>query len=267
MEKTVRKTASAVLLIFAALVFFRQFLCAETIRMAWFKVPPHVTVAADGVTPKGPTIELFNTIAARMGCTVEWVGPYPLSRVGLEQKAGSGSLDGTIMHIKTPAVAPLLLYPSRAYFIAHPCIAVSAESPLKRITSIDDIKGFRIGFVKMLSRGYPPMMLNNLDKVVIDDLTGDNWAARNLARLLLGRIDAAYERNQYTLPYQAAVDGIDSRIRVLELPTEPIPHYYVFHKNSPKAEKLLRLYEKATAGMNFNYDAMVRSEIGKLKKR
>lgn len=240
---------------------------AETIRMAWFAVPPHVTVSADGKTPKGPTIELFNMIAAKMECTVEWVGPYPISRVGQEQKAGSGTLDGTILHIKTTAVEPYLLYPGRAYFVAHPCIAVRADSPLRKVWSIDDIIGYRIGFVKMLSLSYPPMIYNNLDKVVIDDLTGDNWTSRNLARLLLGRIDAAYERNQHTLPYQAALDGITGRIRVIELPTEPIQHYYVFHRNSPKAKKLLELYERAVSGMNIDYDAMVRAEIRRAAKK
>ena len=255
-------------LIAAAMCFLMSgALQAETIRMAWFAVPPHVVASADGVTPRGPTIDLFNRIAGRMGCTVEWVGPYPISRVGQEQKAGSGSLDGTILHVKTTAVAPYLLYPGRGYFIARPCIAVRRESPLRKVTSIDDISGFRIGFVKMLSLSYPPMIYNNLDKVTIDDLTGDNWTSRNLARVLLGRIDAAYERNQYTLSYQAALDGIDSRVRVIELPVDPIPHYFVFHRNSKKAEKLLRLYERAVAGMNIDYDAMVRAELGRAGKK
>ena len=266
MGTKVFKTVSVVVAVLAALIVIQQSLQAETIRMAWFAVPPHVTTA-DGGMPKGPSIDLFNKIAARMGCTVEWVGPYPISRVGQEQKAGKGSLDGTILHIRTAAVEPLLLYPRRAYFIARPCIAVRMDSPLKHISTIEDIRGFRIGFVKTLSLSYPPMITNNLDKVIIDDLTGENWTSRNLARLLLGRIDAVYERNPYTLLYQAALDGIAGRIRVLELPDAPIAHYFVFHRNSTKAEKLMRLYEKATAGMNFDYDAMVRSEIERSKRK
>lgn len=239
-------------------------LSAETIRMAWFSVPPHVTVAGDGITPVGPTIALFEAIAARMGCTVEWVGPIPLNRLAIYQKTGEMNLDGTFLYIKTEVIMPYLYYPSKPYFIGIPTLAVRSDNPLKEIRSIADIKGYRIGFVKLLSFKYAPIIGDNLDQVSIDELTGDNWTSRNLAKLLTHRLDAVYERNQYTLAFQAGVDKISDKIKVLPLPGYTVPHYYVFHKKSPKGADLLRRYEQATAGWNFNYDEMVKSEMARL---
>ncbi|WP_319522994.1 hypothetical protein [uncultured Desulfosarcina sp.] len=238
---------------------------AETIRMAWFAVPPHVTVAEDGVTPQGPTITLFNAIAQKMGCTVDWHGPLPLNRLGLYQERRQSEIDGTILHIKTPAILPYLYYPKEPYLIGKPSIAVRVDDPLTSVKTIEDIQGYRIGFVKTFSMSYPAFIKNNLDKVAIDDLTGENWTSRNLAKLLSNRLDAVYERNQYTLGYQAIIDDVEDRIRILELPVEPILHYFVFHKNSDKGKRLLELYEKAVAGMTIDYDGMVRKEMDRLR--
>jgi ABC-type amino acid transport substrate-binding protein len=239
-------------------------LSAETIRMAWFTVPPHISVAEDGVTPTGPSILLFESIAARMGCTVEWVGPIPLNRLGTLQKSRDMNLDGAILHVKTEANTPYLYYPSQPYFIGIPSLAVRADNPLNKIRSIEDIKGYRIGFVKTSSLKYAPIIEDNRDKVIIDDLTGENWTSRNLAKVLTHHLDAAYERNQYTLAFQAAIENISDKIKILPLSDYPMPHYYVFQKNSPKGADLLRRYEQAITGWTFDYDAMVKAEIKRL---
>lgn len=236
---------------------------AETLRMAWFVVHPHVFASPDGKSPIGPSVELFSQIAKRMGCKVEWVGPLPLSRLGSEQKSAIGSLrlDGTFLHIKTPAIERYLLYPRAPYFIGHPSLAVLATNPLTRIRGIEDIRGYRIGFVKTASLSYPPIILANRNVLILDNLSGENWTSRNLQKLLANRLDAVYERNQYTLAFQAAVDGIADQVKILDLPGEAIPHYFVFHRNSKRASGLLDRYEEAVAGMKFDYDAIVRSAI------
>jgi len=240
---------------------------AQSIRMAWFPVPPHSFPAADGKGPTGPSIELFERIAARMGCGVEWIGPLPINRLGEYQKTGELGLDGSILHIKTPAVADLLLYPSRPYFVARPSLAVLYDNPIARVRTIEDIEGYRIGFVKTLSSNYPAFIGEHRDRLRIDELSGEGWVGRNLQKLLSGRLDAVYERNHYTLPYQARLDGIEDRIKVLDLPVDPIPHYFAFHRSSPRAAELLERYEEAVAGLAFDYDAMVQAEIAALSAR
>ena len=170
---------------------------AETIRMVWFIVPPHVTVADDGVTPQGPTITLFNAIAQKMGYTVKWYGPLPLTRLGLYQKQSESAIDGTILHIKTPAVFPYLYYPHEPYFIGKPSLAVRADDALTFIKTIEDLRGYRIGFVKTFSMSYPPFIKNSRDTVIIDDLTGENWTSRNLGKLLIKLIMIVWSEKRW----------------------------------------------------------------------
>lgn len=239
---------------------------AETIRMAWFPVPPHVTIAEDG-TPTGPTISLFEAISGRMGCTVEWVGPIPIKRLGEYQRVGGRDLDGTYMYQKTEGNTRYLYYPKAPYFTGIPSLAVRAEDPLLEITSIEDIEGYRIGYTKTLSSRYIPLIENNRHRVVIDDLTGAKFTSRNLRKVLSRRLDGAYERNQYTLEFLVALDNIADQIKIVPIRGYPIPHYYVFHKNASKSADLLRRYEAAVEEMAFDYDEMVKAEIERLTHR
>jgi len=238
---------------------------APVIRMAWFPVPPHVYASEDGGAPTGPTIDLFNAIAKRMGYKVEWVGPLPIYRLGIYQKTGEMNLDGAIMHMKSPVTLSLLYFPSRPFFMARPSIAIRIDNPLMTVQSINDIRGYRIGFVKTLAGGYPPLIDEHRNQLVMDELSGQDWTRRNLNKLLAGRLDAVYERNQYSLPYQAAMDGVEDQIKVLSFPSAPIPYYFVFHRTSPQGFELLEKYEKAVAGMEFDYDALVLAEMKRLR--
>lgn len=239
---------------------------AETIRMAWFPIPPHVFVAEDGVTPTGPTIELFNSIAMRMGCSVDWIGPLPLSRLTKYQTKYGGGIDGSIFCTKTPVLQPYVYYPQKAYFIAQPCLAVRTDNPLKKIETDKDIWGYRIGYVNLFGLGYPSFLQNNLKHITIQAVSGQDWTSRNLAKLCLNRIDAVFELNRYTLEYQAVVDKVDTKIRILNIPSKPLFHYYVFQKNAPNGKKLLDRYEEAVKGMNIDYIGMLKKEIDKRRK-
>ncbi len=267
MIRQIKEIASFTVIFLLGSLAFVGPLKAESIRMAWFTVPPHAIVADDGVTPEGPSIELFNAIAARMGCTVDWIGPLPLSRLAKYQKEGGETIDGTILTAKSMLLVPFLYFPKEAYFVDFPCLAVRADNPLKSVTTIDDISGYRIGFVKLLELRYPPLIKNNQDKIIIEDLSGSDWTSRNLSKLLVNRIDAVFELNRYAIEYQAIVDNVENKIRILDIPAKPILHYYVFHKNSPKGERLLRRYERAVKGMNIDYDSMVKKEIAKFRKQ
>lgn len=231
--------------------------------MGWFVIPPHVFAQPDGLHPEGPSVELFNRIAKQMGCDVQWVGPLPLTRLGSEQRAKKGSLglDGSPLHTKTPTIERYLLYPRTPYFLGRPSVAVRAADPLTEIRSAQDLKGYRIGFVRTPSGTYPSIIADHRGELILDELSGEDWTTRNLSKLLANRLDGVYERNQYTLAYQAAAEGISDKVRILPLPTESIPFYFVFHRNSPAGKDLLRRYEETVSRMKFNYDAMVREAI------
>jgi ABC-type amino acid transport substrate-binding protein len=261
-------------LTFRCFVFFLFILAcctslpAQAIRMAWFTVPPHMFPPKDGTTiPTGPTIDLFNAIAARMGYSVEWVGPIPLSRLDRDRETGELGLDGGVLTIKVDDWTGYILYPKQPYFVAEPCFAVRSDNPLKKIDSIRDIEGYRIGFAMTLKGFYPSIILDNRDKLVIDEITGEDWTSRNIQKLLDGRLDAVYELNKYTLVYSATVAGVADKIKILLLPADPLAHYFVFNKTSPSGRELLEAYERAVAGMKFDYNAMLEAEIARRMKK
>lgn len=236
-------------------------LSAQAIRMSWFTLPPHVFASADDGPPTGPTVELFDAIAARMGYQVEWVGPLPISRIDSERETGALHLDGGILTIKTSTSVKQLFYPARAYFEAVPCIGVLKTSPLQKVESIVDIDGYRIGFVKVLASIYPPFIADHKDRLVLDELSGEDWTSRNIQKLLEGRLDAVFELNRYSLSYEAAIAGVGDKIRILLLPAAPLEHYFVFFRSSPRAKTLLDSYERAVAGFRFDYGSMLEAEI------
>jgi ABC-type amino acid transport substrate-binding protein len=238
-------------------------LSAQAIRMAWFTLPPHVFAPIGDGPPTGPAIALFEAIAARMGYEVRWVGPLPLSRIDLGRESGELNIDGGILTIKTPELDKQLLYPSRPFFASIPCLGLRADNPLRRIESIRDIDGYRIGFVKALQPIYPTLIAEHRDRLVLDELSGDDWTTRNILKLLKGRLDAVFELNRYSLSYAAAMAGVGSEIKILLLDADPGDHYFVFHKTSPRAQALLDAYERAVAGFKFDYEAMVEAEIAR----
>jgi ABC-type amino acid transport substrate-binding protein len=241
-------------------------LTAKSIRMAWATLPPHNFAPEGDGPPTGPNIELFNAIAARMGYKVEWVGPLPLSRITSEQETGELGLDGTTLAIKTPEWIKNLLYPSKPYFTATPCLGVRVDNPLQKINTIRDIDGYRIGFAKTLASLYPPVIANNKKRLILDELTGDDWVKRNLRKMFEGRLDAVFELNKYSILYEAAMLGEENNVKCLLLPSETLDHYYVFFKISPKARILLNAYERAVAGYKFDYNAMLEAEIARQVK-
>jgi ABC-type amino acid transport substrate-binding protein len=239
---------------------------AQAIRMAWTALPPHIFAqegAEGGGPPTGPTIALFESIAARMGYRVDWVGPLPLSRITSERETGDLKLDGATMSIMTPDWLKQQLYPSRPYFSAVPCIAVRSDNPLHKVDSIADIDGYRIGWATTLASIYPPIIADHKDRLVLDELGGEDWIARNLQKLAVGRLDAVFELNRYSLAYAAAMEGLADKVRILLLPGDPLNHYFVFNRNSPRAQALLDAYERAVAGMKFDYGAMLDAEIAR----
>lgn len=237
-------------------------LFAETIRMAWATLPPHIYASEDGGPPAGPNIDLFNKIAEKMGYTVEWVG-MPLPRITQAMKKGTEGIDGHTLTIKIPEWEKYALYPAKPYFSTNPCIAVEADNPLQRIKSVEDIDGYRIGFAATFTNLYPPIIMQNKNRLILDEISGNDWTQRNISRMLMGRLDAAFELNSYSILYVAKMLRMDKKIKILSLPSKKTDYYHVFFKTSPKAQKLLKAYEKVVADYKFSYDEMLIEEITK----
>jgi len=74
-------------------------LYAETVRMGYFEIKPHMYQDKTG-KPAGASIRYFESIAKEMGYDVEWTEALPFPR--LIYYLQEGSVDGTLVITKNP---------------------------------------------------------------------------------------------------------------------------------------------------------------------
>jgi ABC-type amino acid transport substrate-binding protein len=232
---------------------------AEPIKMGYFILPPHQYVDSDNSKPKGSGIRYFEVLASKMGYTVEWKGPFPLLR--LSEKLKSGAIEGTVGFNKFPQLEQFLDYAATPMYFARPILVVHKENALKKITSVNNIRGWRIGTISTISGVYTPFIDEHRDMFILDALGGNKWAENNIRKLLKGRLDAIFERNQFTLPFVAAKMKVYSQINVLYVPDPPTPMYVAFSKASKRSRILMEKCNMAIPLLTQSYEQMAQSEI------
>lgn len=236
-------------------------LYADTVKMGFFTLPPH-TFKADGPGAKaeGAGITYFEQVAAKMGYVVEWIGPLPLPRLTEYLKLGT-AIDGTVGFPKIPVFEGFLYYTDKPLYMGQPILGVAKDNPLTQIKTIDDIRGFRIGLVKSSSGRYNPLIDENRDKIRLEELGGDKWMETNIEKLIAGRLNALFDRQQYTMPYVAATLKLDQKIKVLPLPSPPTPMFVTFAKASKNGKVLLDKYNAANSQETLNYKDLLQKKI------
>jgi ABC-type amino acid transport substrate-binding protein len=256
------KIKMIIIILFSIFIFLMQPALAETIKIGYFNLQPHTYQGKDG-SATGSAIVYFKMLAQKMGDTVEWIGPLPLPR--LTQNLKDGEIDATLGFPKFPAFEEFLYYPDDHIYIGKPTFAVAKRNKLTKIKNINDIEGFRIGVVKSSSGLYTPIIDNNRDKIDLQELGGEKWMEQNLNKLVSGRLDALYDRQQYTLPYVATTLGIQNKIKLLDAPASPTPFYIAISKKSTKGKELLKRCNTYLRNLKYNYNVLVQKEINKLK--
>lgn len=249
------------------LMFVSPSTLAGTIRMGYFLLPPHVYRVEGETKPRGASISYFEAVSAQMGETVEWVGPLPLSRLGTYLKEGQESLDGTLICPKTPIQEAYLYYPDTPYYAMQYVFAVRRDNPLTEIRTIDDIAGYRIGYIKTVPMIYPPLLDQHLDRVQLEELGGDEWIRQNLQKLIAGRLDAVLDKNQDTIPFEAMRLKLDHEIKILLFPAPSLQIYMTFTKSSPRGQALVTKYNSAVKSLNLNYADFIQQEVAAGQKR
>lgn len=222
---------------------------AETIKMGYFNIPPHSYSVGKDNSPKGASIKYFEALASRMGIKIEWVGPLPFPRLIAALK--EGTIDGSILLTKNRERTAFLYYPETSIFPTYPVFVVKKDNPLNKISSIEDVMNYRVGF--LTGANQTGFLKNNLNKLNMEYIPGENWVGQNLNKLIKGRLDAVYDLNQFTMMYQAKAMKIDDQIKILPLPGTPSGFYTVFSKSSPKGALLLEKYNKALKDNLVNY--------------
>ncbi|MGH1350833.1 MAG: substrate-binding periplasmic protein [Methyloligellaceae bacterium] len=250
---------------FLFLAFSVPAIAGEKIRMGYFMLQPHTYSEIKDGPAKGAGIAYFNKVAEKMGYEVEWVGPLPLPR--LTEYLKSGKVDGTIGFPKFSLFEQFLDYTDSAVYMAQPSLAVSADRSLSSIGKIGDIKDFRIGFVKSKSGKTTPLIDNNRKAIHLREFHGNKWMEQSIRMVQKQRLDALYDRQQYTMRYVAAQLKLEDKIRVLPMPAKPSPMYIAFSKKSSKgAKKLVDASNAAVSKIKADYVALLEKEFSALKK-
>jgi len=234
---------------------------ADTVKMGYFILKPHLYLAEDGTTPAGAAIEYFNAVASKMGYKVEWTGPLPFPR--LIKYLRDGTVDGAQMMAKNEERELFLYYPDSPYSPVQSVLVLRKEHPLDRITSVNDIKGFVVGYLS--GANLSPFMKQHSDQMKIEYIKSDTWFEQNLKKLMLNRIDAVYDQNAVTAKYEAKRLKADDKVRILPLPEPPNHVYTVFSKQSPKGKKLLEQYSKTFKEIDLKYEDYVEKELANIK--
>lgn len=237
----------------------------EKIRMGYFMLPPHTFNDGEEGPPQGAGITYFNRIAEKMGYEVEWIGPLPLPR--LTKFLKTGKVDGTIGFPRFASFEKFLHYTQGTVYMAQPSLGVHADSKLSRITSIDDIHSFRIGFVKSKSGKTTPLIDKNRGVIHLREFHGNKWMEQNIKMVHLHRLDALYDRQEYTMRYVATSLGLGDKIKVLPMPSEARPMFIAFSRNSSKdGKKLTRLCNEVQSEVGVDYNKLLSNEFDKLQK-
>ncbi len=233
---------------------------AEVIKIGYFELPPHFFTDEKAEKPKGAFVSYFEKLASEIGYKTEWVGPLPLPRLTAYLENGE-EIDGTLGFPEYPQLKKYLYYSEMPIFRGKPVLIVRKDNPLKQVLSVENIRGYRIGLIKSLIEKYTPLFDNNRHLIKLEPIGSENWLDQNLNKLLAGRLDALYDRQQYTIPFIAKKKGLDAHIKVLALPDPPTPFYIVFSKLSKKSRKFLRRCNLVSKKLHLNYEALLQKQL------
>ena len=261
-----KRVLLSVLMLFGIVVPLRH-LNAETIKMGYWIHKPHQYLAADG-TVRGASITHFEMMAAKMGHEVEWVGPLPFIR--LVNALRDGSIDGcAIFGSQKPGLGDFVYSSDKPAFLSYAVLVVRADNQLTQITSIQDVEGYRISWLD----GVEPssFLQQNLAHVQMDYIApSDTMWEQSLKKLLLHRIDAVHELNEFTLLAAAKEMRVADQIKILRLPEPGEPMFVVFSKRAPKGKLLVEQYNAAQAAMppfsQEDYEKLIQQEFDALGK-
>jgi len=237
----------------------------ETLKAGYFQHVPHHFQTEDKKL-RGATFTYFDLVAKKMGYDVQWVGPLPISRLLLMMK--QGNLDVYPHSLREDSWSDFLLYPEQSFHYAQAILALRRDTPIKKISSVEDIKNYNINFINDIPASN--FIKQNAQALHIELMahTKTIWQ-QMLRKVVLRRIDAAHDLNAFTLPYIAHQIGLKDDIKILELPEPPVPVIVAFSKNTKNGRKLLEEYNKVQAEMKFghtDYLKLIQKEFEYLDK-
>lgn len=229
-----------------------------SMRVGFFIIAPHVYLEENTLSPKGPAAEHVKKAALAMNVSIQWIGPLPLTR--LQKMLSDGELDASLMINRNKDREQFLFFPQREITSVQSVFMVREHSPLNKISSIADVKHYRVGFIS--SANETPFLRDNKAFLHIEYVTGSGWNEQNIQKLLSNRIDAVYDLNEYSLLYQATLMGVRDKVKVINLPEPPGKVYVVFSKKSAYGSYFYQRYSNAR--FSFDYKEQIAKEFSYL---
>ncbi len=230
---------------------------AENVRMGYFEIRPHMYPDGKSGKAAGASARYFEMLAKEMGYDTEWAGPLPFPR--LIHYLQEGRVDGSLVIWKNPEREKFLHYPAHPYHMPYTIFVVKKDNPLEKISSIDDVKGYRVGFLQ--DANLTPFIKENISDLKLDLISGQDWVKNNLLKLTHGRLDAVYDINEATMPYEAKKMKIADRVKILPLPEAPGKLFVVFSKKAEKGKMLAEKYQKTAEALNLHYQDFLDQEF------
>jgi polar amino acid transport system substrate-binding protein len=231
---------SIVTAIFCLMLSSTGIVWSKPLRVGYFKVAPHAMPGPQG-KPVGVAVEYFKLIAREMQLTdIDFI-LFPLNR--LLNELENNRIDMALLLAKNAERAAKFVYPSEAFCVTKPSIAVDASNPLQKVTSVEDL--LPLSFHET-PRNYRAYTMRD-QRLRIEPLAGNNFTRRCYAMILAGRIDACYQPDHYPIQFEATRAEFASRIKILYLPDPPIGLYSFFSKAS--AGSYLKAYEAALSAV------------------
>jgi len=206
--------------------------------VGYFKVAPHAMPGPQD-KPVGVAVEYFKLIAREMALNdIDFI-LLPLNRLLIELE--NNRIDMALLLAKNDERAGKFIYPTAAFCVTKPSIAVKASNPLQKVMSIEDLLPL---FFHETPGNYRTHTMRD-QRLQIEPLVGNDFTHRCYGMILAGRIDACYQPDHYPIQFEAVREKFASRIRILYLPDPAIGLYSVFSKAS--AGRYIKEYEAALA--------------------
>lgn len=231
-----------------------------TVNVGFFEIKPHSFLSEQTNEATGASVDYLFDVAEQLGYELNWKGPYPFPR--LVEMLKESTIDCAIVFTRNNEREKILNYPNQPYYHVRPIVAVVADSSLKKVDSIDDIQGFKVGY--LAGANQSPIIKNNHDKISLELLSGKNWVEQNIKKLVNGRLDAVYDLNQNTVVYSATLMGLQDKIRIITLPEKEMPLYVVFSRSSETSRMFFDDYNKYIEDNDTNYSKYINNIIAGL---
>ena len=239
----------SVLALLAALCLQPPALAADPVlRVGFFELPPHAQMRQNQAS--GYAIAYFDQIAQQMGVTPHYV-QLPLARLLV-----STDIDMVLFLGKTPERAQSLVFAKKPWLALQGALAVRSDSPLRSIRTAEDLRGLHIG---AWNAGLRSGLMRD-PRLHVTPISGDDFLDRALTMVARGHIDGFYNPEVYAT--QAGIQrlGLDSQLRVVNLPPSPDALYPAF--TPAAAPQFLQRFETAfeAVGRRGSYPAFLQQQ-------